>query len=1813
MESIQFIRTAIIVIGIWFFYATNIWAQQNLPATSTQLPKTEQQRSFEQEATLPTKGRLLYSPPQLDSHSPHANKTQAILPETIIFNEDFEKDALAGWQKQGTAQWGTPAVGPKSGYNSNKCLAPSDIAQNYANNADNWAFSPNITLTSTNTNDKFILTLWEWFDLETEYDYGYIKISKDNGATYETLSVKNGTTSNKWQNFQIDLSIFRGQTIKLAFQLDTDEDLNYAGWFIDDVKIIKQEPDPLKATITSLESQLFPDIYLSANVESFGNPLATLTQSNFKVYEDNVLQTQNFSVVPPGTGGGIRLADIVFILDTTSSMGDEIAQVKTNITNFANALKSSGVDYALGLMTFGDGIRSVFFSGTMITNTDQFITSVSSIGVNGGDETPENSFGAIRYAISNYKFRSGSQKIFVLVTDAPSHYPNDGFSEPVNPGPFSQTEVIGFLNDAKISCYALAIPNTQFSGIGSITAETNGKYFDIKSPFNTILTDIAAKVSSTYRITYRTSNAAFDGKLRNVRIEVTNNGITANATGTYTPGTAPKISRTQATKDLSNQGQISNAAIKIEANITDTIAPLVQSATLYYRTLNIANPNAAYKAVAMTKGTGDLYSVTIPSADVKEPGLDYYITATDGNATSSDPANENPQISPYQITILPNQPPRIVHTALSSYSTLNQSITIKATVTDNTNNLTSVRLIYRVIGQLRDETVAMTLGANNEYTGIIPATAVTDKGLRYAIIATDNFGSNTLAGAYEVNYTPITSQGLVLSSPVDFGQVLVFDDKTMTVTVKNNGSATNVGAVLVGANKGLFSIVGYKRLLDVIYTPFIPTTPPLVAQGETITFQLSFKPTTILSSVDAKLQITSGSNAKCFNAGNAEMPCEVILLATSSNRSYGTTVITHGFTPNIGGIGLTFEGSFVPLMAKEIIDRFGGCLYLIQSGNITKKECPNPNGEQVIMFDWVKESDTPTFGYAEGAGDALAALLVKGAQEGKWDLKQVHFIGHSRGTVVLSETIQRLGIFGKNGWTSIPIDNQIHFTTLDAHPTNCKPNNCGEDIADALIPSKDSNVNGGQGIKPVLAWENVGFFDNFFQKKQIGFGSSNWNLLSGLDLKYSLISLNLSSLPSIGHTNIHSWYRGTINHKLTTGIENSWYSSNQRTSIGFNQTKVAGGNMTPLNVISTTSLTSDPTYRRVFNGDFSKGWHDILGAEEIPGWELHGGNGTADLDIGFGNYHLSLKKSSPFLVHNYTLIPPGSRICYRYAGTGGQTKVYLDNTLLHSHDNNALFYRKECTPIVTQGGSKTIKFEASDLGGLIGDVWIDDVNLDITEAVFIWSKMDVSLDALNKTSTTKKVLPEIHVYDSQNRHTGTTATGFESLIPNSKVIISPDSVFVGIQVPESATAYTVKVGSNKQDGKVSYVIEDVTDPVWSAAFEYKDIPVTPTTVITQTYTTSTAAITTPIKIDTNGDGTPEQTKLPTSFVKPYTIKATVGTGGKLSIGEEAIVNHGQNLTVTITPDSGYRVNNIRINGSSIPATNTYTFTNVTTDQTIEVAFIKGSLQNAGALGALDLDMSNGDQKHTVLSSPIKGNGILPIEVRTQKVLNVKGYQVLFTYDTRDFEFDSFNMAGKNGEANILTKNGGRLFSPITTTKVEGTLTTLTIAVVLDGGSQDKMVSGDGLLGVVNLTVKPTFRGQQATPVKIPYIEYVVQDNSLESIPSNAQIVFMAGLVNSEMENTLPETFVLQGNYPNPFNPITTLIFDTSDATMVSVDIFDLLGRKVQFIPAQPFGAGKNQSLNIDGQNLQSGTYIYRLTVQSKSKTTLLQGKMTLLK
>ncbi|MFZ5980003.1 MAG: T9SS type A sorting domain-containing protein, partial [Candidatus Zixiibacteriota bacterium] len=127
---------------------------------------------------------------------------------------------------------------------------------------------------------------------------------------------------------------------------------------------------------------------------------------------------------------------------------------------------------------------------------------------------------------------------------------------------------------------------------------------------------------------------------------------------------------------------------------------------------------------------------------------------------------------------------------------------------------------------------------------------------------------------------------------------------------------------------------------------------------------------------------------------------------------------------------------------------------------------------------------------------------------------------------------------------------------------------------------------------------------------------------------------------------------------------------------------------------------------------------------------------------------------------------------------------------------------------------------------------------------------------------------------------------------------------------------------------------------------------------------------------------------------------------------------------------------------------------------------------------------------------------------------------------------------------------------------------------------------------------------------------IVVGNSLDELYHSAVIAKQKFDIITAVEieeSTRPTSFILHQNFPNPFNPTTTISFSLPTADDVNLEIFNLLGQKVTTLQSGRLPAGEHaydwNATDDSGQNVATGVYFYRLKTSSFTQT----RKMMLLK
>jgi hypothetical protein len=336
----------------------------------------------------------------------------------------------------------------------------------------------------------------------------------------------------------------------------------------------------------------------------------------------------------------------------------------------------------------------------------------------------------------------------------------------------------------------------------------------------------------------------------------------------------------------------------------------------------------------------------------------------------------------------------------------------------------------------------------------------------------------------------------------------------------------------------------------------------------------------------------------------------------------------------------------------------------------------------------------------------------------------------------------------------------------------------------------------------------------------------------------------------------------------------------------------------------------------------------------------------------------------------------------------------------------------------------------------------------------------------------------------------------------------------------------------------------------------------------------------------------------------YTITATAGTGGSISPSGTVTVPHGGSQAFTITPNAGYVIADVLVDGSSVGAVSSYTFTNVTSNHTIHATFrpvlffedfeditgwtrtglwhtcsdacswgcqakLIGKYAHYAKPGTCSYD--TGTTTSGTLTSPIIS---IPKNTTLALQFDYARYVENYTRASRDLTYVQIRLGTDRtwGSWRTIWSRSSRNPSPEC-----GTFTY-------------------------------TFQTRSYTRLQVRFIFNSVNrynnnfpgwaiDNLIVRVPETAPGALEVTDIGDDVDNIVPETITVY-NYPNPVKDVhtTTFVVEGVDAELIRVEVYDLTGKLVWK------GEGSGNELtwhteDLTGLPLANGVYLYKVFVK----------------
>jgi PKD repeat protein len=267
-----------------------------------------------------------------------------------------------------------------------------------------------------------------------------------------------------------------------------------------------------------------------------------------------------------------------------------------------------------------------------------------------------------------------------------------------------------------------------------------------------------------------------------------------------------------------------------------------------------------------------------------------------------------------------------------------------------------------------------------------------------------------------------------------------------------------------------------------------------------------------------------------------------------------------------------------------------------------------------------------------------------------------------------------------------------------------------------------------------------------------------------------------------------------------------------------------------------------------------------------------------------------------------------------------------------------------------------------------------------------------------------------------------------------------------------------------------------------------------------------------------------------------------------------------------------------------------TVADVSTDNTLSTLDATLILQYVvGTISTLPYDAGSQYVASGNVSMDDRGTGPgIPINIplHISNGSNVYGFEMKVEFDHTLLEFDTL----------VLTELMDN-YLLIYNSDTDGEL-----IVAASGSNPD---GETGSFGTLTFNVSANFSDE--TVVSITRLR--LNEGPVVENPASMTVSYALG-IDSEL---LPHEFALHQNYPNPFNPVTTLRYDLPENGLVTIIIYDMLGREVKTLINQNQDAGYRSVIwnatNDAGQPVSAGIYLYQIQAGEYMQT----KKMVLLK
>ena len=409
-----------------------------------------------------------------------------------------------------------------------------------------------------------------------------------------------------------------------------------------------------------------------------------------------------------------------------------------------------------------------------------------------------------------------------------------------------------------------------------------------------------------------------------------------------------------------------------------------------------------------------------------------------------------------------------------------------------------------------------------------------------------------------------------------------------------------------------------------------------------------------------------------------------------------------------------------------------------------------------------------------------------------------------------------------------------------------------------------------------------------------------------------------------------------VNIAATTG----WSWMNTGTAVGTPATKNFPAKFTPTDAINYKTVENIDVSVAVSKADAPTLTNITVSQKYTVDTEQSKNIGTAGMPADAGTLTYTAGSSSvttgTATVSSFTVDSTGM---VKYTITGGTDGAVINLPVTIDSDNYAgatvnvviTLTAKENQAALTLTGGTTVVYGQTLQLGTSGGSGTGAVTYAVTNGTG-----EATIDATGKLTPVKVGIVKVKATKAEDaNYNAITSAEVEITITRATPTGEPKYTAITTSGKTLADAGLTTVGStlNPNAGTLVWVdnagnvLSDTTAVAANTTYKWLFTPAD------ANYTTLTGSIELYHKSSSGGGGW---------YYTYYTIKATAGTNGSISPSGWTSVRDGRDQTFTITPDKGYAVAKVLVDGKSVGAVKSYTFKNVTKDHTIEAIFMKSN-------------------------------------------------------------------------------------------------------------------------------------------------------------------------------------------------------------------------------------------------------------------------------